>query len=223
MEQRISFPTATFLNLPPEKRSGIVRAALAEFAAQGYQRASVNSIARESGIAKGSLYQYFSNKEALFLHLFDQFTEKVKQHVRQAVVGQEGQDFFGVTRQVLLAALDFIDRYPEYYHIYLKVMFEEDVPQREDLVARVRLFSLDFFGPLCEQAREEGQLRHDVSCRQAIFIMDATMERFLLEYARPSRGGAGLGAVPRAMEDLHGEIDTIIGVLRHGLQPRHGR
>lgn len=218
MEKNLPSPKATFLNLPPEKRRSIVQAAVAEFAGQGYQRASVNNIARGLGIAKGSIYQYFDNKEALFLYVFDQFTAKVKQHVRESVAEQGEQDFFAVTRQVLLAAINFIDTSPEYFHLYLKVLFEQNAPQRQELVARVRLFSLEFFGPLCERARQQGLLRQDVSCRQVVFLMDATMERFLQGYVLPYLdGGLGLGAM--SAQRLQEEIDTMILVLRNGLQP----
>lgn len=218
MEKKLPAPKTTFLNLPPEKRANIVQAAVAEFAGQGYQRASVNNIARGLGIAKGSLYQYFDNKESLFFHVFDQFTERVKQHVREAVAGQDGRDFFATARHVLLAAIDFIDMYPEYFQVYLKILFEQDVPRRQELVARVRLFSLEFFAPLCERARQQGLLRQDVSCRQVVFLMDATMERFLQGYAQPYLdGGLNIGAM--SGQRLHEEIDTIIRVLRSGLQP----
>src|SRR3989339_205468 len=118
MDTLLAQPKQTFANLPPEKRESIVRAAVAEFAEQGYQRASLNSIVRRLGISKGSLYQYFDNKEALFLHVFDHFTQQVKRDVKVSVTGNGGDDFFGVARQVLLAGIDFIDSHPEYFQVY---------------------------------------------------------------------------------------------------------
>ena len=52
----------TFLNLPEAKQARIIEAALAEFADKGYPQASLNVIVARSGIAKGSLYQYFTDK-----------------------------------------------------------------------------------------------------------------------------------------------------------------
>ena len=159
MDTQLVQPKQTFMNLAPEKRESIVRAAAAEFAEQGYQRASLNNIVKQLGISKGSLYQYFDNKEALFLHVFDHFTLQVKQYVKTSAAGNGRDDFFGVARQVLLAGIAFIDSHPEYFQVYLKVLFERDVPRREELVSRVRLFSLEYFGPLADQAREQGVLR----------------------------------------------------------------
>ncbi|MGV1098836.1 TetR/AcrR family transcriptional regulator [Thiovibrio sp. JS02] len=218
MEKCFSLPKPTFRNLPPEKQENILRAAVAEFAELGYQRASVNSIVKRLGIAKGSLYQYFDNKEALFLHVFDQFTRQVKLHVKNSVALERGSDFFALTKEVLLAGIGFIGQYPEFFQVYLKVLFEQDVPKREKLVAQVRLFSLEYFGPLCELGKEEGVLRRDLSCRMVVFILDATMDRFLQAYAQPYLDG-GLSLADMAPERLHAEIDTIITVLRNGLQP----
>ena len=49
----------------------MLTAALTEFADQGYQAASLNRMVAQAGIAKGSLYQYFPNKEGIFAYLPD--------------------------------------------------------------------------------------------------------------------------------------------------------
>ena len=48
------------------KSDVIVRAAGSLFARFGYRRTSMDDIAMEAGVAKGTLYIYFANKEALF-------------------------------------------------------------------------------------------------------------------------------------------------------------
>ncbi|MCA2000505.1 MAG: TetR/AcrR family transcriptional regulator, partial [Chloroflexi bacterium] len=55
-------PKQTFLNLPEEKRQAVVRAAIDEFADYGFEASSVNRIVANSGISKGSFYQYFEDK-----------------------------------------------------------------------------------------------------------------------------------------------------------------
>jgi AcrR family transcriptional regulator len=48
-------------------RERIVEAALACFARKGYNKTTMDDIAAESGLSKGSLYWHFESKEALFL------------------------------------------------------------------------------------------------------------------------------------------------------------
>ena len=205
----------TFSNLPAEKQALIVAAAAHEFACQGYQKASINTIVKTAGIAKGSFYQYFHNKEALFVFIFDRFTELVKKTVKQAQENRQG-DFFELVRQVLLAGIDFIDRHPDYFQIYLKVLFEQNIPHRRQLLSKVRLFSQEFFGPLCARAQKQGALRQDVPLEVVIFILDATLDRFLQSYAQ-SYLDCGLDLQKKDRASLVADVDMVLLVLQQGL------
>jgi TetR/AcrR family transcriptional repressor of mexJK operon len=52
--------------LSPEKRAQILSGAAAVFAADGYEGASMAQIATVAGVSKGTLYNYFDSKAALF-------------------------------------------------------------------------------------------------------------------------------------------------------------
>lgn len=54
-----------------DRRRAILDAALAEFAAHGFTEAKLELVARRAGIAKGTLYLYFADKEALFRALVE--------------------------------------------------------------------------------------------------------------------------------------------------------
>ncbi|WP_235940873.1 TetR/AcrR family transcriptional regulator [Paramicrobacterium fandaimingii] len=49
-----------------ERRTALVRTAAREFAASGYQRASLNAIIRECGLSKSSFYNILDSKLALY-------------------------------------------------------------------------------------------------------------------------------------------------------------
>lgn len=51
------------------RREAILNAALAEFAASGFAAARLDDVARRAGIAKGTIYLYFADKETLFQEL----------------------------------------------------------------------------------------------------------------------------------------------------------
>src|SRR6266571_2738791 len=48
------------------RREAILAAALDEFAAQGFAAARLDDVARRAGVAKGTIYLHFRDKEALF-------------------------------------------------------------------------------------------------------------------------------------------------------------
>ena len=51
------------------RRAAILAAALEEFSAHGFEAARLDDVARHAGIAKGTIYLYFSDKETLFQEL----------------------------------------------------------------------------------------------------------------------------------------------------------
>ena len=59
----------TFLRLPEEKRQRFLDAAWEEFTRVSFAEASINQIVRRCGIARGSFYQYFRDKEELMEYL----------------------------------------------------------------------------------------------------------------------------------------------------------
>jgi len=54
----------------PEKPQQIIEAAIRVFARNGYYSSRVSDIAREAGIASGTIYLYFKTKEEILVTLF---------------------------------------------------------------------------------------------------------------------------------------------------------
>lgn len=65
--------------LPPgdDKRSRIFEAAVQVFARDGYHGANVGDIAKQAGVAKGTIYNYFSNKATLFQEMYTTIEETI--------------------------------------------------------------------------------------------------------------------------------------------------
>ncbi|MEP7180295.1 MAG: helix-turn-helix domain-containing protein, partial [Pseudonocardiales bacterium] len=65
-------PRPTWDRLEQSRRDRVLRAAMVEFGRRGYSGASLNVIAREAGVAKGSLFQYFDDKFDFFAYVAEQ-------------------------------------------------------------------------------------------------------------------------------------------------------
>jgi TetR/AcrR family fatty acid metabolism transcriptional regulator len=65
-------------NRPPggDKREAILRAAIQVFAMNGYFNSKVADIAREAGVADGTVYLYFKSKEEILHSIFDRSMEE---------------------------------------------------------------------------------------------------------------------------------------------------
>jgi len=60
-----------------DKRERLNKAALAVFATNGYERASIEEIASRAKLATGGFYQHFRSKRQLLLSLMDELLEKL--------------------------------------------------------------------------------------------------------------------------------------------------
>ena len=70
-------PKETFFNLKNEKQERVLRSAIAEFNAHGFTKANIGIIAKNAEVAKGSMYQYFDDKNELFVHCVHWSTAKL--------------------------------------------------------------------------------------------------------------------------------------------------
>lgn len=61
---------------PKERERAVLEAAAAVFANHGYARATIDQIAAAAGVAKGTVYFYYSSKEDLFYALMEEFTRQ---------------------------------------------------------------------------------------------------------------------------------------------------
>ncbi|MBM4284722.1 MAG: TetR/AcrR family transcriptional regulator [Deltaproteobacteria bacterium] len=206
----------TFLNLPPDKRERVVEAALVEFADKGYQQASLNTIVAASGIAKGSIYQYFRDKKGFFLYLFDFAVARVRRTLVQVKEASAHQDFFTRLEKSLLAGVEFIRRHPRIYGIYLKILFDRHVPRRDELLRAVRRFAADYLGSLLRQGMARGEVRADLPEGTAVFILDALLDRFLQAASVPAFDVA-LDLDRAASPELEQRIRELVDILRRGL------
>ena len=55
-------PSATFFNLPEEKRQRLIEVAWDEMTAVSFDKVSINRIIQNANISRGSFYQYFADK-----------------------------------------------------------------------------------------------------------------------------------------------------------------
>ena len=70
-------PMQTFFNLPEDKRRTILRAARQEFSRVTLEQASIANIIKTANIPRGSFYQYFENKEDLYMFMMKDIGTKI--------------------------------------------------------------------------------------------------------------------------------------------------
>src|SRR5713101_2224697 len=66
-----------------DKRTAIIRAAISVFAHNGYFNSKVADIAREAGVADGTVYLYFKSKEEILHSIFDRSVDEAVADARK--------------------------------------------------------------------------------------------------------------------------------------------
>src|SRR5580692_5393999 len=64
-----SKPAANRAEKAAERRAAIVKAALDEFIARGFTATRLDDVAKRAGVAKGTIYLHFKDKESMFEEL----------------------------------------------------------------------------------------------------------------------------------------------------------
>lgn len=64
-----------------ETHAAILKAALAGFAASGYEAASVAEICQRAGVSKGAFYHHFPTKQALFMELLENWLRGIDERL----------------------------------------------------------------------------------------------------------------------------------------------
>ncbi len=207
---------ATFRHLPRDKQERVLDAALSEFADRGYQAASLNRVVAQAGIAKGSLYQYFPNKEGIFRHIFQFALGSVRRTLTAVKEETLEADFFTRLEKSLLAGVRFLREHPRVFSLYLKIQFDRNVPFREEFLAAVRRHATEYFGSLVRRARSRGELRPGLSEAAALFLLDAVFDRFLQAVAVPALD-VTLGLHQAPEETIRQSVHQLVQLLKEGL------
>ncbi|MGW1070838.1 TetR/AcrR family transcriptional regulator [Streptomyces aureus] len=155
-------PTPTWTRLSPARRERILVAAMDEFGTHGYSTGSLNVIAREAGVAKGSLFQYFSGKLDLFTYVAEQTSLRIYAHMQPWLDGYDGTiDFTTHLVASLEAWLDYFAGQPLERGVTAATNMEMDPAVRNAIRVPVNAIYLSGLRPLLEQAVATGDLRKD--------------------------------------------------------------
>ncbi len=113
-----------FESIRNEKIKLISEVALKLFARHGYESTSVSMIAREAGISKGLMYNYFESKEAL-LHLV------VGEGMSGFIDILQVEDESHIKKEEIVAFIDgnveALKKKPEYFMLYFSLILQPKV------------------------------------------------------------------------------------------------
>ncbi|MEW6241955.1 MAG: TetR/AcrR family transcriptional regulator, partial [Chloroflexota bacterium] len=160
-------PKPTFFNLPEEKREKIVNAAVEEFAEYGLENASTNRIVKNSGIAKGSFYQYFEDKQDVFMHLLKVLEREKVEFFKDKHPSSTNMDTFQYFRWIIKTGMELNTSHPLLTQAVSRVMFGEGMYYGHTF-ADIRERTSQGLRAMIEQAIERGEVDPSVDVDLAV-------------------------------------------------------
>ena len=159
------------------KRVRIVDVALRHFAEHGYHAARVEDVAREMGIAKGSVFQHFGTKEGLFLAAYKKAVTMLPAY-QDAPRDVLARGFFATIRYWLFRTDHLVREDWIPYRVTLLGNYGTDARLRREI--NRFLVSRDPYGTVAfvRSAIEKGEVRDDIDLEMIVSMVDWTMERF---------------------------------------------
>lgn len=152
-----------------EKRNRILRAAIQIFSRKGFYNSKVSEIARASGVADGTIYLYFKNKDDLLISLFEEKMGEIVADVRQRI--SAGKDACTRLQIFIDNHMALLDRDAGLFEV-IQVELRQSNKFLKDYTP-VKFFEyLEVISDILEEGKREGTMRPDLNvsvARRAIF------------------------------------------------------
>lgn len=207
-------PTATWDRLPSARRRAVLEAAEAEFAERGFSGGSLNTIVRNAGVSKGSLFQYFEDKSDLHAHLAELASLRIRARMEahMAELDWDG-DFFGSLGDLLVFWIDHFGENPVDRAMTAAVNLEPEESTRSTVRVTVNRHYADVLRPLLARADEIGALRPDADLDTFLALLMLVMPHLAIApYHEGLDPVFGLHGAPEA--DRRKTVDRLIAIFR---------
>lgn len=166
-------PTQTFWNLPAAKRQHLIDIAVEEFANNEYHNASISRIVAQAGIAKGSIYQYFADKQDMFLFLLDLSNKQRLAFVQNEPPPAPDMDFWQTLRWQIGASTRAALAYPLLTRLFLRAM-QSQVPFRDQMLGDMKALAGQHWRALVQQGIDQGTVDPAIDPQLAVMLLTAT-------------------------------------------------
>ena len=164
-----------------DKRDRIMNAAITAFAQNGYHQATMAAVAREAGVAAGTIYLYFKSKDDLLISIFEEKVQGFIDEFHSQLVQEESAEI--KLRKLVQLHLFEMQNRPD-----LAAVFQLELRQSRHFMSSYPKADLkgyfDLIGEIIEEGQQQGLFRKDLyvsAIKRAFFgAMDETVTSWLL-------------------------------------------
>jgi TetR/AcrR family fatty acid metabolism transcriptional regulator len=167
-----------------DKPQQIIDAAIRVFARNGYYNSRVSDVAREAGIASGTIYLYFKTKDDILVTLFRQKMAEWVALVRKEIAGEP--DPIAKIRQIVRLHFHVIEANPELAEV-VQVELRQGQKFFRGASAREVSAYFDVIQAVLEEGIAAGQVRRDLPVKVATKMLFGAMDQLATSWVLGKR------------------------------------
>ena len=216
-------PTTTFLNLTEAKRNRFIEVALKEFSDNNFERASINQIIKELGIARGSVYQYFEDKLDLWLFL-KKYSEQEKLKYIIKVNRTDYTSFWDYYRALYISGIDFDLESPLCSRFLYRIGFKENSPELDKYLNTWKNKANEMFTVWVNEEKKKGAFNKKLSTElivhflitMSLSIADLLQTKYKVDFDKNIKSGKPIYA--KNKKQFISAVNDLISVLEKALK-----
>lgn len=170
---RHTVPHQTFFNLPEEKRQQILQIAIDEFAENDYEAVSISRMVARAGIAKGSFYQYFADKDDLYGYVLGLLAEAKTEFMSLDHPDPQHIGIFAYLRWMAEVGVAFQLKHPQLSKIAVRAAKGNFFPRSFN--TNIREQTRAFYRRLVEVGQAQGDIAPEVDPEVAAILFDGAL------------------------------------------------
>lgn len=202
-------PKPTFFNLPEDKQERIIDAAIIEFKDNNFDSSSINKIVENSGIAKGSFYQYFEDKKDLYKYIISLAVEEKLKYMSPVMENPFNYDFFTLLREMYLSGLNFAKENPNLVAIGDRLLSDTSHPLYLEIIKENVDTSYRVFESLLIRGIERGEIREGIDVKLTAYLITSLNNSVVDYYTKNNKSDINY--------DIMGIIDKLLDLLHFGI------
>lgn len=164
--------------MDPDKKTRLINAAMKEFGANRFEKASTNTIVKEAGISKGLLYHYFDSKEALYTYLFEYAMTSFAVPIAEQV-GLEETDILRRIEQISNLKIKIMHQMPALVSFSKTMYAGMDFEEIKKMIQKYNPIPMDMY---YHHNVDTSLFKDDVDVTMAIQNIQYTLERISEAY-----------------------------------------
>ena len=142
-----------------DKRSRILKAAVKVFAQRGFYNAKVSQIAQNAGIAAGTIYLYFKNKDEILISIFEEEMAKFIAKVHKEI--ESKTDVKSRLQVFVKTHLNFVKENPKLAQVFQLELRQSNKFIKEYAGSKLKEY-LNVAGDIIEEGQRQGVIRKDI-------------------------------------------------------------